>query len=140
MKILILGERGEGKSKLAAFLKQPLQIFMRQNPELVAADAPPLYQQKAGTRSIVVYSGVDEEVAVSGHEEYEHRVSEPLDKTALDNSYTISLENGKYRVTNANGNITIKRHGVKWRDKTGDSFILALVQHIETLETTVTLG
>lgn len=46
----------------------------------------------------------------------------------------IDLENGKYTVQEDNGKITVLRHGEVWRDETGDSLILALIQRIQTLE------
>ncbi|BAV80881.1 hypothetical protein [Vibrio phage RYC] len=45
----------------------------------------------------------------------------------------ISLENGKYVINNNNGIVTVRRFGEEWRDLTGDSLFLSLIQEVERL-------
>lgn len=51
---------------------------------------------------------------------------------------TITLDGGKYAVTNYDGILTAKRHGEEWpaadRALLGDKLSLAMVQRIEDLE------
>jgi hypothetical protein len=53
----------------------------------------------------------------------------------LDETFSISLHEGKYKVSHTNGtNFHALRHGQPWRDLTGDGLLLAMVQRIEELE------
>jgi hypothetical protein len=49
--------------------------------------------------------------------------------------YKVILEGGKYTVQHNHGTeFRASRYGLHWRDLTGDGLVLALVQHIESLE------
>lgn len=50
----------------------------------------------------------------------------------------IELENGKYTYIFNKGRQEVLRHCELWRDCTGDNFILAMAQKIESLENELT--
>lgn len=53
----------------------------------------------------------------------------------MTNKTQINLCDGKYTVIHSNGtDFHALRHGDRWRELTGDGFVLALVQEIESLQ------